>query len=63
MNRLSHGDTVKKGRGVKRGGRERGKRKGGEEKRGEPVQKLLTAPFQLTSCAPDSGANPDWLDH
>lgn len=39
------------GKDEKKGGRE------GEEK--EPVEKLLTPPFQLTSCAPDSGANPD----
>ena len=38
---------------------------GGEGRREgrEPVEKLLTPPFQLTSCAPDSGASPDWLDH
>ena len=46
--------------------RRRGEGKGegkGKGKGGEPVEKLLTPLFQLTSRAPDSGANPDWLDH
>ena len=40
------------GKGEKGGG-------GGAEEGREPVEELLTAPFQLTSCAPDSGASPD----
>ena len=41
----------------------KGEKGGGKGRIREPVEKLLTAPFQLTSCAPDSGANPDWLDY
>ena len=35
----------------------------GRGKTGRPEEKLLRPPFQLTSCAPDSDAKPDWSVH
>ena len=60
MNRPPSRDRAKRKVG---GERSEPRRNWGEEKEGRPVDKLLKPPFQLTSCAPDSGANPDWSDH